>query len=427
MTAKTKPPTAAEIFGADKGSLSDGVPREFQAVGDDCYRLALLSLGLEFLIDRLRREHHELQGELTVRCTLAGARTFDGTLSVADLNLSSVRARRERAAYLTERSKAPEIDWLGLLEELCQRVLNAERVGAPALHLRDVAPSPLDDTINVESFPVLRQHPMCLFGDGGSLKSYLALYLAGGLTQQGLKVLYADWEFTPEAHRDRLVALFPDPPDVLYAKCERPLVNEADRLRRIVREERIDYLIGDSVAFACDGAPESAEVAAAYFRGLRVIGVGSLSVAHMTKAETGDLKPLGSAGWHNGFRSTWYVQRGAEGADPDQPTIALFHRKSNVGRLAAPLGYTFTFTADRTTLRTTNLATVPDLAEKLPLWQRVREIVKYGPLTLARLAKDLEANVETLDRTVRRRRDVFARVDGIDGVSRIALVERRTL
>ena len=44
---------------------------------------------------------------------------------------------------------------------------------------------------------------------------------------------------------------------------------------------------------------------------------------------------------------------------------------------------------------------------------------------LADLADDLGANVDTLDKTVRRKTSLFTKVSGEDGITRIALVERR--
>ncbi|MGE0706166.1 MAG: hypothetical protein AB7P22_19775, partial [Vicinamibacterales bacterium] len=71
-------------------------------------------------------------------------------------------------------------------------------------------------------------------------------------------------------------------------------------MSRIAHDERLDFAIYDSVAFACDGPPEAAEVAADYFRAVRSIGIGSLHVAHVSKAENADQRPFGSAFWHNG-------------------------------------------------------------------------------------------------------------------------------
>ena len=81
-------------------------------------------------------------------------------------------------------------------------------------------------------------------------------------------------------------------PRLFYARCERALVYEVNRLRRIVKEKKIDYAIFDSVAFACAGPPESAEIAGQYFRAVRQVGVGSLHVAHISRGEGDDQKPL---------------------------------------------------------------------------------------------------------------------------------------
>jgi hypothetical protein len=63
------------------------------------------------------------------------------------------------------------------------------------------------------------------------------------------------------------------------------LTVEADQLRRVVRDNNVDYAIYDSIAFACDGRPEDAEVAGRYFRAVREIGCGSLHIAHVNRSE----------------------------------------------------------------------------------------------------------------------------------------------
>jgi ABC-type enterochelin transport system ATPase subunit len=69
---------------------------------------------------------------------------------------------------------------------------------------------------------------------------------------------------------------------------------------------------------------------------------------------------------------------------------------------------------------------VNDLSDIRPLWQRVREVVRHGPQTIAVVAHELNyANVESLDRIVRRQKNVFTKTTGPDGIQRIALVERR--
>jgi hypothetical protein len=381
------------------------IARDFKAFGDDRYRLTIADIGVTLEIDRLRRDHHELIGELSASCDLPGAKTVNGTLSIADFNLSSARARQDRAKLLTLRSDTREhLDWTAVIEEFCQLVLQADRIGQPGVDLRSLErPDPNDDMLEVEGFSLPRRHPAILFGDGGALKSYLALYVAGRIAEKGVSVAFFDWELAGDDHRDRLERLFPDGmPRILYARCERPLVYEVDRLRRIVRDAGIEFAVFDSVAFACDGPPEAAEVAGRYFRAVRQIGGGSLHAAHISKAENGDQKPFGSAFWHNGGRATWFVKQAEASAGTDVLQIGLFNRKSNLGRLRPPLGFSVSFTEETTIFRRTDVADSPDLAGKLTMHQRMTHLLKHGALTVTQIAEELEVDVNTVTQTVNR-------------------------
>jgi hypothetical protein len=123
---------------------------DFQAVDDGRYRLSVPNVGLAFEIDRLRRERHELFGELTVYCQLAGARTVDGVLSVGTFNLSSPTARTQRARLLRDMSES-KLDFALMLEALCLRTIAAERSGQPASLLRDIPKPAPDNTLLVDA------------------------------------------------------------------------------------------------------------------------------------------------------------------------------------------------------------------------------------------------------------------------------------
>jgi hypothetical protein len=393
----------------------------FSVLGDDRYRLSLPHIGVTFEIDRLRRERSELVGELSVRCDLPGALTVDGNLSIADFNLSSARARLDRAKYLAGRARARDVDWVALVEEFCQKVLQADRAGQPAVDLRTLPAPTAEDDLHVEGLHLLRRHPMILFGDGGAAKSYLSLYLAGRLVERGMRVAFFDWELAGEDHRVRLERLFPDGmPRILYVRCERPLVYEADRLRRIVSEHDIEFSIYDSVAFACDGPPEAAEVAGRYFRAVRQIGGGSLHTAHISKGDNSDLKPFGSAFWHNMARSTWYAQVVNGESNSETLSLGLFNRKANLGRLQAPIGFSITFAEDRTTFRRTDVADTPDLAAQLTVRQRMAALLRKGAMAPEEIAEQIDAEVATVKRTARRYKEQFTVIS--DG--RLGLLER---
>jgi hypothetical protein len=408
------------------GELRAAMPEPgFKVRGEGSYALDVPDQGLSLVADRVRREHHELQAELAVYCYLPGARTVNGSaLSIADMNLSSARARQDRAKLLAQRANTSDLDWVGLVEEFCQRIIEAERAGQPAVDLRELPRPAADDALKVKGFSLPRRHPTVLFGDGGAAKSYTALWLAGCMAEQGLSVGFFDWELAGEDHRDRLERLFPDGmPRILYARCERPLVHEVDRLRRLARG--LDYAVYDSVAFACDGPPEAAEVAGAYFRAARQIGVGSLHVAHISKAEGGDRKPFGSAFWHNGARSTWFVKAAEESEGAESLTLAFFNRKSNLSKLSRPLGFEVAFAGDVTSFRRSEVADTPEFAARMTVTQRMQHLLNSRPLTVTQIAEELDVGVNTVTQTVNRyvkKGRVFIVLDGQNTNRRIGLL-----
>lgn len=410
-------------------SFEAQLPRTFAVTADGKYTLTVASIGIALTVDRLRRERHELIGELTATCPLPGAQTVAGTLLVGTFNLSSLTTRRTTAKLLAERSFADDLPWALWLEELCQRTLVAERAGTPAIDLRDVVVSPdAAEDYRFAGFSLPRRHPAIIFADGGTLKSYLALLKIGSLARAGLKVGLFDWELAADDHHRRLRQLFgPDLPPVKYVRCERALVHEVDRLRRIVRDEGLQYVAFDSVAFACDGPPEAAEAAAGYYRAVRQLGeIGSLHVAHVTKGDTGDQRPFGSTFWFNGCRACWFLKRSEGGADSAEVDLGVFPRKANLGPLGAAFGLRATFSEDRLRFAKVDVATLDDLAPKLQLWQRVRSVVvRSGPLTVHAIAEHLDAKVDSVKKAVERGEGkTFTRVTGADGVFRWAALDR---
>jgi Domain of unknown function (DUF3854) len=411
----------AKITAADRPTT-----REFVALGENHYCLKIPNLGITLDIDRVRRERSELVGELSVSCELPGARTFDGsTISVADFNLSSARARQDRAKLLAERSNttgSKDLDWHSLLEELCVRTLKADRDGQPGIYLHEIPkPDTENQTVEIHGLILPRRHPSLIFGDGGAAKSYVGLYVAGTLAREGIPTALFDWELAGEDHRVRLERLFGNPmPRVLYVRCERPLIHEMDRLRRMVREKGIEFSIFDSVAYACNGAPEAAEVTSEYFRAVRQIGGGSLHIAHINKSENADQKPFGSIFWHNSARATWFAQRVDEVPDGSIIRIALHNRKTNLGPLRQPIGYTVTFTEDETIFRRAEVADHPELAKGLSVRQRMIHLLRKGAMPPDAIAEEIEADVETVRRTVRRYKNQFTVIDG----GRVGLLER---
>jgi len=225
---------AAEINSAL--SLAVAGDRQFEVLGDrERYAFRLLDVPITFEFDKPRWVNGDLYGQLTVRTDLIGARTFNGSLGApGTINLSSPTHRYSRARDLKELGDAPQIDWRRLLEEFASRVLSAEATGQDAINLRDVMESEHDDHHDIEGIYLVRRAPSMIFGDAGTGKSFWALWALGTLATRGLKVMLIDWELDALAHHRRWRAIWgAGGPDILHVRCSRPLLYEAERLRRI--------------------------------------------------------------------------------------------------------------------------------------------------------------------------------------------------
>jgi hypothetical protein len=383
--------------------------RIFRKRGDQRYSLELMPARISLEVDRLRRSSHELWGEVSVLVDpslIPSAKHIDGSLSIGDLNFSSPNARNARAKILAERSGVDQLDWIGFVEEFCVKVINAERVGSPDINLRDVPKPQPDRMFVVDGVEIPLRHPTILFGDGGTAKSYLCLYWAGKMIQAGHVVLYLDWEFTAEEHRERLEYLFgPQFPAVLYLPCRRPFYQEADRIRRIISNRKVTYIVCDSVGLGCGGDPNSSEAATSYFQTLRALGdLGSLHIAHVAKGFAGksdDTKPIGSAFWHNMARVTLNV-KGEELPNGDL-ALALHPRKRNLKGKGKLVAYRVSFGDERTTITTTDVKDHVLLAEGLPVADRIADYVREnGSKTRKELADALDVDYATMQRVIHR-------------------------
>ena len=397
---------------------------------DGAYWFADAEHGIEFRIERLHRDsRQELIGELSVSTGLLSARTTDdGVLCAGTFNFSFPRARDEWANRLRDLARTGnKIDFRRELEEICGRVAKEEReVGEPAVILRDVGARSSSPMFDVLGLQMPTEHPSSFFGQGDGLKSYLACEIANQQSRAGVRVAVFDWELDKHTWRERQARIDPEMPDIIYLKCDKPLVHDVDRLRRLVKNERIEWGWFDSAAYLTDGKPEDAVAAMTAFRAFRQLGVPGGNIIAHSRREDGDAQPFGSVFWHNSFRATFNVKRASTSGDRGTVQLGIFPRKFNLGPHPPPVGLSVRFDGPRVYFERTNIAAIEELADSVPLWQRIKAVLKTGPQTLATIASELRHdNVESLDRIVRKHKTLFTKVSGADGISRIALVERR--
>lgn len=306
----------------------DAVPDETAddiAVVRDGHEYALTHGALTINAGRLAWKGEDLNAEIIIT---------DGDFKMAPANiiLNKLSSRND----LTRFRPTWESQW----NSFCRQVIISERenseqsidlstfvcpVANPEYIAHALLPPLVSDEINI------------WFGDGGTGKSLLALAAAGYLVKQGKRVLYLDFEMSAGAHRRRLTQLFGDNlPSIEYMTCDRPLPLIGDSIVRKVKRAGIDFVIIDSVVFACGGPAEDSETVGNYCAVARRTGVGTLHLAHITKSADAQatMKPFGSSFWHNSARSTWFIKQDSIRVEKKKETIidlSLYHRKTNFG------------------------------------------------------------------------------------------------
>jgi hypothetical protein len=212
------------------------------------------------------------------------------------------------------------------------------------------------------------------------------------------------------------------------------LIVLADSIRRDVVDHDIGFLLFDSIAPACHGRVEDADVAIEFFKAWRRIGRGGLAIAH-TRAEDGEQRPFGSVFWHNLARSTWFLKRVGEQITPQCHHARRLPPQGNFGPLRPPFGLELRLEnkADQpdllqsVTVRRVNVAEVGELSASLPLWQRMKHALRHRAKTIVELAEELDAKPDTIKKALARDkgRAFTCITTSEDGIHRWALLERR--
>ena len=211
-------------------------------------------------------------------------------------------------------------------------------------------------------------------------------------------------------------------PGIVYIPCARPLADDVDRIRREVIRHDIGYLVVDSVALACDGPPEAAEVAVRFFGALRELGLGSLLIAHVNRSRRhgpavrlGVLAQRRSADVVRQARGRRSAARPRSGCSARRPTPARSRRRwatGSTGANASPSREPTSATS-RTSPRTSRSS-----SGCRPRWRPVR-----GRSRSIAAALDVVPDTvkKAVDRDQKSARPMFARVLGDGWRYRIGL------
>ena len=124
--------------------------------------------------------------------------------------------------------------------------------------------------------------------------------------------------------------------------------------------------------------------------------------------------------WSNSARLTWFVKKAGEYGDVS--SIGMFNRKNNDDRPIDAKAFRFTFSDEHNSTSIVpgdmaDLASEPEIAERMPLRDRIAAILRDRQMTVLALAMELGSTPETIQKTmVRNEGKVFARSLGQGGV-----------
>lgn len=337
--AAAKPPKV----GPDDLLVAGGTPDDIRRTAP-LEKLERYAFGWRFKVGNVTfdfQDVEEKRGEIRGEIYL-----YRGTKLVdfdTNFNLGSSRIRTTFSNRWAGMIQGFPYEWGPTVDQMCATIVQAEReldesrpLGIPMIR-RDEP---------YHFWPLVREGGCSLlFGDGGSGKSFISLWIAMALgadcpvpdpceVRKPSKVLYLDWEADWETHNSRMLRLAegagiipPTPATIEWLHMDQPLVDRVRAIRRKMDDVGADVVIHDSVSWAAGGSLLDDDIARSYLQAVRRIGGTHLAIAHVSAdtAKNGfrGAHAFGSRFWHHGPRLTTYVRRG------DNGTIAFLRQKAN--------------------------------------------------------------------------------------------------
>lgn len=393
--------------------LSDPMIEEEPGV----YRFRWEQEHISVLVRGVHGQNSKTGAELVFETDLDGESKH---LHQCDLNLTGTRPRTDLAKHMSGlvKNRNMGIDWTVLLERLVVTVLERSRRGSPVI-LLDSSTRPVQPQFAV--WPILPEKELTLlFGLGGAGKSYLALLLGIAMQaewdsrelgfevqQERRRVLYLDWETSPEEINWRLWKLCKglgiEPVQMRYRRCFRPLADDIDALQSMIAAENIGSIIVDSIGWAAGGDINATEPAIRMVQAIRQLDTTTLGITHTAKnAEADKRTAYGNAYYMNGARSAWEVDK-IQDVDADQIDVGMFHRKANGSKYFDARGFRLSFDeeSESVTVSKIDLIRTPGLEERMPMPRRIVAALKgQGRKTAAELVDQLNGNKKSMTTTL---------------------------
>lgn len=347
------------------------------------------------------------------------------------IDLLSPSSKRALISQLNKANNALQwIHWDWIVRCVTWKVMDSIRKGPPVEEVWPVEGSILAPEYLVQPLLYLN-HPSVIFGDYGSLKSTVALLIAfiaqlpyqdnglGLITKDNpANTLYLDLEGDTTMFTKRWSAIskgfdieaksnkraLPTMP-VLYRRMDGKFADSIDTIQQIVVENKIRFIIVDSLGPAVKGNLNDPEPAIEYNQALRRLGITSLTLAHNSKDPlTKQRSIFGSVFFSNLARSIWQCKIEGERQPGDTEVIvSLKQIKASYSQPYGTLGYSFKFSDDTIAVKKTDLADT-NLSGELPLTWQIKNLLKGGALAATEIAGLTDRPINTVRVTLSRMR-----------------------
>ena len=229
-------------------------------------------------------------------------------------------------------------DWPTIMENLTGAVIDKIRTGDPVVILGEVESKPVEFRVNNI---LVEDEINVLWGDSGVGKSMFGLWLgtlisenytdtSHGLTVEPGTVLYCDYEPSDTRMADRTVQIhavlgLTSKSKMRYRSMTQSLETDYQALAKIIDQDKIDFLIIDSLGLSIDGDLSSMESTKAFFNALKALKQTSLVITHSNKAE----EMYGSKFIRAYGRNIWSANQFSGSFNAGNVDFSLVHTKAN--------------------------------------------------------------------------------------------------
>jgi hypothetical protein len=353
---------------------------------------------LHFRLDHIVESRDEFSGELTI--TLGG-----DVLSWGRMNLTSMPTRSTLAKQLSNKAEA---DWTKYLDLFCRSVVERERTPITPATFRGHRPREGAEYILEPIVPV--GLPTVFYGSGGVGKSTLAAGIVvsvasgcevfAGWKPLSCPVLVLDWEGRPEDWTERVQEIATgcgiEFPEFHYMACRRRLKDDIEVVADEIAKHSIGLVVVDScsLAFGLSSYSEAdpAETAIKAFTAIRDLGIVSwVLIDHVSGAvlenDAVASKAYGSVKKRDLARQMFHVA-GSRGSS-DSQELVITHTKANYSGYLKPQGIRVDRREGSLAFTMTSELQAPELADKMPMSDRILELLKPGKQRAERLKEML--------------------------------------